>query len=240
MSEPHASSVVTAPPIVQGPIAADPSFDRAPAPIPDRLNPWLSIWAHPKRTIRWILEHRTPAQSKPLLLVASPFAAVQSIADFNWGDRLSSGALLAAGVVLTLLYFVVLYYPFGWLLHRMALALQGSANLSQTRVMFCWTAIFTILGYGLPLAGGILTFGRAYFSSAKLELVEADPSLAAPYLATIGISYLIMIVGAVYTIAMFAETHRFAWWRALVANIYAGLITGVLLLLALIVVAIVR
>ena len=243
MSESHAhpaSSVVTVPPVVQGAVAAGPSFDRPPATIPDRLNPWLALWAHPKRTMRWILEHRTPVRSMPILLIASLFATVQSIADLNWGDKLSPGALLATGVALTLLFFVALYYPFGWLLHRMGVALRGRATLTQTRVMFCWSAIFTILGYGLPLAGGLFTFGRAYFSSAKLDMIEADPTRATAYSATIVISNLIMIAGVVYSLAMFAETHRFAWWRALVANIYAGLITGVLLLLALIVVAIVR
>lgn len=243
MSESHAhpaSPVIQAPPIVQGPVATDPSIDRPPTPIPDQLNPWLSLWLHPKRAMRWILEHRRPSQSMPILLIACLFMAVESIADFDKSDQLSLPAIIATVTLLALLFFGTLYFVFGWLLHRMAVAWKGRASLAQTRVTLCWTSLFSALASLATVSGGMLTFGRAYFSPAKTDMVDADPSLIAPYLATVGISSLIMIVGAVCSVAMLAEAHRFAWWRSLLANLFAGFILSVILLLCLVVVAVVR
>lgn len=228
-------NLVHAPPTAPGVIpSAARSADHPPTPIPDRLNPWMSIWMHPKRTMRWILEHRTPKQSMSIMFIASYLTMVDWMADRDRGDELTLTTIFATSMFLALVHFAATYYLFGWLLHRISAALMGRATLAQTRTALCWMSLFTILTAAVNLGGGMLIFGRAYFSSIKWDMGDADPSIMVAYLATLGLSFLIMIPGFVLSVAMLAEAHRFAWWRSLLALIITGAIAAAVFFITLI------
>lgn len=170
----------------------------------------------------------------PIMFIASYLTMVDWMADRDRGDEQSLTTIFAASMFLALIHFAATYYVFGWLLHRIALALMGRATLAQSRIALCWMSLFTILTTAVNLGGGVLIFGRAYFSSIKWDMGDADPSIMVAYLATLALSFLIMIPGFVLSVAMLAEAHRFVWWRSLLSLIITGAIAAAMFFIILI------
>ncbi len=242
-SEPHdesASVEPLAPPTAQGGTAViDRSVNQPPARTPERMIPWLSIWIHPRRTMRWLLEHRTPKQAMPLLLIAGYLGIVEMRADQEHGDSTTIVKILSSSLGWSLLYFVLIYFCFGWLLQKVARAMKGAGALRDTRMALCWMSLPGIVTSVVTLGGGVALFGADFFSAAKWDRMDANPALSLAFLATLLFQFAFLAPSMIVGVGVFAEAHRFAWWRSLLTLLLLGFALAGVVMVVIIAVAIV-
>lgn len=199
-------------------VAAEPSPDKP-------LNPWLTIWIWPRRTIRQIVD-ADPKYWLPLLIVLEGLARGLDIAsNRNLGDTLSlSGILVLAGVMGPLGWLIGVFIWSG-LLRWTGSRLGGQAESTEVRAAIVWSGIpaVGILLLWIPI---LALLGKEMFSSS-LPTVEAQPLLALPLLALLLAQTVLSLWSLGLSILCLAEVHRFSVWRSLAATFLSAAIFAV-------------
>ena len=186
--------------------------------------PFLTIWIHPRSTIRSIVD----SDPTRLVLVLGALSGVARFLDTAVGRSL--GDVLPVGTILLLLLTVAPVLGIlglfigGWIIRLTGSWLGGVANSTQVRAALAWGSIpqiATVLFVSLPI---VLSFGNEAFTTAtpRTDSLAASSPIYAVLFGVVG--FLMLAAGIVFglwslvvLLKCVGEVHRFSALRALLA-----------------------
>ena len=195
-------------------------------------NPWFSMWLHPRRTIRQIVEADPGRLVLVLAAVGGIVEALTNATSDSQGDNLSLRTILLTaliagplmGIVGLWLGSILLRWTGGWI--------GGQADSRRIRTALAWANVPLL--WSLILWGpALLLFGAELFTTAT-PIIEASSMFAGLYLVfSFGIGIFSLWAFVVLFHAL-GEVQGFSAWRALLNTILAILAVAIpLIVLAL-------
>ena len=181
------------------------------------LNPWLTIWVKPKKTIRQIV-NANPTQYVILLaLLAGVSQTLNQATVKNLGEfaPLSSiiGMSLLAGPVIGLINL----YLGAFVLHWVSTQFGGKASVLELRAALAWAALPIIAALLLKIPE-IWLFGAQFFSDT-LPGIETGFALTNPLFGFAIAEAIFALWAFVLLVQCLTEVSRFAPWLALITTI---------------------
>ena len=189
------------------------------------LSPWLTIWIHPRETIRRIVDTAPEHQVITLAMLAGFAQALSQASARNVGDTLSLPVILIVCAMAGPIGGIILLYVSGALLRWMGSWLGGQASSVEVLAAFAWSSVPNTWAMILWIPKLALA-GKDVFTGT-MPRIHANPFLA---LIIFGFTIVEMVV-AVWAFCVLlkclGEVHRFSVWKALAASFLSGLIVGV-------------
>lgn len=186
------------------------------------LNPWLTIWIWPRRTIRQIIDADPSYQFVLLIILQGIARGLDVSSNRNLGDTMSLPGILLLSAIMGPIGWLIGVYIWGTLLRWTGSWLGGEADSADVRAAIAWSGVpaIAILLLWIP----IVTLSRGEIFSSSLPIVEAHPLLALPLLGflLIQIALSLWILGL--SVLCLAEVHRFSIWRSLAASFLGAVI----------------
>jgi hypothetical protein len=177
-----------------------------------RINPWLSIWISPGKTMRWI-EQRDPDDMVIILASLAGFSEILVNASrFNLGDQISIPVIFAIAVVFgpflgiagLILISVLFWWTGSWL--------GGVSGLSMIRAALAWSCL-PLICYSILWIPKYILLGDVLFESRVVIFGSKG------HLLIVGFNVLRLII-VIWSIVIFlnclAEVQKFGMWKAVV------------------------
>jgi len=179
------------------------------------MKPYLSMWTHPRSTIRAIIDADPKSNIRYGILYLVTIFALQNMLFYaNWwsiGTQISSSTILIAGIFLSPFVGMAWVYIAGWIFYFTGRWLHGHAPASHLRSALAWSKI--------PVSINLLTWLVFIILDPKMAFVLNGGLPSAILLNAInlftGIWSFILLVQAV------REIQKFTIGRALI-NIVMG------------------
>ncbi|WP_042477340.1 Yip1 family protein [Bacillus ndiopicus] len=168
------------------------------------LNPFLSVWLHPKQTARYMIDHKTLGFAAVILLVCSIISLPVNL--LGWGEPVSLGSVISMAIfspivtILGVAFSVLIIWGIGKLF-------KGSSTYAD---MFKAMSIVSIPSIILS------PFYLIWFIVEPEVMLYYDylPPYPAFFTVIALLSFIILIWGFVLSVGVVAEAHRFSNWRA--------------------------
>lgn len=168
---------------------------------PKSLNPWKSIWMHPKETMRHILDNY-PTRFIHLLAIGGAFTRVVSFA-LNWYSWWLTGIIWVCLAIFSGLFFL---YIFGGLLKWTGGWLDGKASYQDIRASIAWAQIPVL----------------AFFIVEVIILAIAKGNGSSIFYATA--LFVFGLWSAIILLCCLAEAQQISFFKALINYIIASVI----------------
>jgi hypothetical protein len=193
------------------------------------LNPWLSMWTQPRRTMRQIL---TPDPWEPevdrgvhLLFVLGGVA-----------NRLDRASLLSLGdrfhlpwpvtvilVVLSGVLFGLVFFPlYAFLVHWTGRWFGGKASDSEVRAAIAWPNVIT--AWGLLLWVPQLLFFRGEMFTEATPRIDGDLQLLVLVVVFALLDLVVAVWFAVVLFKSLSEAQAYSVWRAIGNSLAGGVV----------------
>ncbi len=189
-------------------------------------SPWLTIWLHPRQTIRWIAD-TNPRQGVHLIACISGLSWALSVASaFHLGDVLSLPAIAGVAAIGGPLLGLAGLYAGGALYTVFGRVFGGKGVAVQLRAAFAWSSLPGVVGV-LTWIPRMLLFGPSVFTSMAPAVPPGSPSI---YVG-LGMS-VFNIALAVWSTAIwlisYSEVHAFSVLRGFASLLVGSLVIGVI------------
>ena len=185
------------------------------------LNPWFSMWLHPRRTIRQIVE-TTP--DRLVLLLATVGGIVEALINASSdskGENMSLQAILLTALIGGPLMGVIGLWLGGALLRWTGGWIGGQADSRRIRATLAWANVPLVWSLLLWIPA-LLLFGAELFATAT-PILDASTMLSGLYMVfSFGIGIVSIWAFVVFLHAL-GEVQGFSAWKALGNSILAGL-----------------
>lgn len=200
-------------------------------------NPLLSVWFHPKVTIRHIVDHTPEKHVQLLAVISGIFRFIDQSSQKSLGDTVSMLGILGLAVLIGIPAGLISLYLTGALFRWTGSWLGGNATDRDVRAVYAWSSVVDIVGLiiFLPL---ILVFGRGWFQSSPSWADSSAGLLIVMLLIPLGL--ILLIWRAVIFLSGLAEVHNFSIWKSLVATVLGFMILLIPILCILIPIALTR
>lgn len=182
-------------------------FNRTDRNAPTELNPWKSMWLHPRLTVRHLVNTNPRYGVLLLAMAAGVNSALDNASTRELGDTLGLAAIIGGAIIGGVISGIVGLYIGSWLVRWTGGWIGGKASAETLRTAFSWA--------NLPNAWQLLlwvvlvaAFGTEAFAS-ETPLLEATPMLwvvaIAAGLVAIGLAVwsLVLMVAAVAEVQAF-------------------------------------
>jgi len=191
------------------------------------LNPWLSIWRHPRATTRQILAG-DPNQKVWLLAALAGIAhAFSSAGTDNAGDEMGLMALVLMAVIGGAISGVLGLWLGSHVVRWTGSWIRGKASLSEVRGALAWSGVPTI--WTLPVwLLAVALFGQPLFTEAGVDLSTNGGLAIFALVIFVGLT-VVAIWQLVVSLKCLAEAQGFSAWRALGNLLLAFLVLTALL-----------
>ena len=192
------------------------------------LNPWFSMWLHPRRTIRQIVETNPDRLVLLLAAVGGIVEALINASSDSKGDHLSLQAILLTALIGGPLMGVIGLWLGGALLRWTGGWIGGQADSRRIRATLAWANVPLVWSLLLWIPA-LLLFGAELFATAT-PILDASTMLSGLYMVfSFGIGIVSIWAFVVFLHAL-GEVQGFSAWKALGNSILAGLVVLVPLL----------
>ena len=201
------------------------TFEQTMQPVPVQtrsLNPWFTMWLHPRATTREILD-TDPAR---LVIALAMFGGVLNALDHasvaSLGDELSVPMIFALAIPVGMVAGVIALYLGAALIRWTGSWLGGQASAGEVRAALAWghLPVYFAAVLWLPYLG---FFGNEIFMS-EMPSVQARPWLLLVLLNLAVLEKGLVVWGLVTLVLAVAEAHRFSGWRSLGSIVMAVLV----------------
>lgn len=192
------------------------------------LNPWFTMWLHPRQTIRQIVAANP---DRLVLLLAALGGIVQGFLNAenkSRGDKTSLAVILLASLIVGPLMGVFGLWLSGMLLRWTGGWIGGQADARRVRTAVAWSNVPMVWSLLLWIPA-ILLFGAELFTEAT-PIIEASSLLSALYLVFSVGTAVIGVWSFVVCLHALGEVQGFSAWKALLNSILAMLVVLVPLL----------
>jgi hypothetical protein len=191
---------------------------------PTIKSPYLSIWFHPRKTIRHILDS-DPNKHVVLfsmllgILTALDKASDQSLADTYPGPFWS---LIIFCVVIGLIFGPIRLYIYAVVYKWVGSLLGGVASRQEVKTTFAWS-FFPML-FALPIWFLIIQMlGRDLFSETG-TLLDTNPLIAFIFLICYVVLFIINLWAVILLVINLSEVHQFSIWKGILTFLLPRLI----------------
>ena len=192
------------------------------------LNPWFSMWLHPRRTIRQIVE-TDPERLVVFLAAAGGIVeALTNASSDSKGDHMSLQAILLTALIGGPIMGIIGLWLGGFLLRWTGGWIGGQADSRRIRATLAWANVPLVWSLLLWIPA-LLLFGAELFAAAT-PIIDASTMLSGLYMVfSFGIGTVSIWAFVVFLHAL-GEVQGFSAWKALGNSILAGLVVLVPLL----------
>lgn len=192
------------------------------------FNPWFSMWLHPRRTIRQIVETNPDRLVLLLAAVGGIAEALTNASSDSKGDHMSLQAILLTALIGGPLMGIIGLWLGGALLRWTGGWIGGQADSRRIRTTLAWANVPLVWSLILWLPA-LLLFGAELFAKAT-PIIDASTMLSGLYMVfSFGIGTVSIWAFVVFLHAL-GEVQGFSAWKALGNSILAGLVVLVPLL----------
>ena len=192
------------------------------------MNPWFSMWLHPRRTIRQIVETNPDRLVLLLAAVGGIVEALINASSDSKGENMSLQAILLTSLIGGPLMGVIGLWLGGALLRWTGGWIGGQADSRRIRATLAWANVPLVWSLLLWIPA-LLLFGAELFAAAT-PILDASTMLSGLYMVfSFGIGIVSIWAFVVFLHAL-GEVQGFSAWKALGNSILAGLVVLVPLL----------
>lgn len=203
----------------------------------EELNPWLSIWLHPRKTIRYIVESDVKQYVILLAVLSGISESLARASEKSLGDKISITTILALSLIGGAVGGIITLYVSGALLKWTGKWLGGKGTGEEIRAAVAWGSVPEVVALFLTILE-IFVFGKEMFTQ-NTPNIDSSMFLAV-VLLIFGMLELVLAIWCIFTyLKCLGEVQGFSAWKALGNTILAGLVILVpIVVLALIVVSV--
>ena len=192
----------------------------------NELNPWLSIWIHPRKTMRWIQQN----DPDDLVIVLACFAGFSEImvsaSRLNLGDHIAIPVIFAAAVVLGPIMGIIGLIILSVLLWWTGSLMGGASRLNMVRAVLAWSFL-PIICYSILWIPQYILLGDVLFESRVVIFGSKG------HLLIVGFNILRLMI-VLWSLVIFlnclSEVQKFGLWKALVNTLLSVTILMVVVL----------
>jgi hypothetical protein len=183
------------------------------------VNPWISIWYQPRRTIREIINLNPKYMFHPLIILGGISWMLDILSMVEVGQFTSSllhVIILALFLGPLLAYINITIAPI--VLHIFGKFVGGKGTPETIRVSYVWGFLPTVVLLFVYWIPNLLIFDINLFLPGELPLLEQLPLrvIALPIvLLTFVIDIMLMVIGPIIRLKLLAEAQEFSFWRAI-------------------------
>ena len=188
-------------------------------PVPENLNPWLSIWVRPKVTARYAIEKMPMGYIVLLVLIASVFEVLDKAVTKELGDKIPTPFIFLIAFVVGPIFGYIGWWIGSGIAYLVGKWLGGQGTYRDLRIVFGIVNIFYIIGAVLWIPD-LLIVGSSIFTSYIEGGIGTTIWLLISGLLTIIIS-IWAFIGMLFSVA---EAHRFPVWKALITILIPSVI----------------
>ncbi len=186
------------------------------------LNPWFSMWLHPRQTIRQIVRSNP---ERLVLVLAAVGGIVQGLVNAeskSSGDKESLLSILLFSLILGPVGGIVGLWVGASLLHWTGGWIGGQADMRRIRTAIAWSQVPSIWSLFLWIPA-LLLFGHELFTAAT-PVIDGSTLLSSLYLGFSVCTAIIAVWGIVISLHALGEVQGFSAWTALLNGILAMLV----------------
>lgn len=187
------------------------------------MNPFISIWREPKKTLAYLIEHKTIGYGLIIMMIASLGSGIMTFADTGVLEGFSLPVILAisigAALILSIPGYFISAFAYSWI----GKLLGGSGNWREMCLVIAGGGLLMI--WTLPI--GILAvifYGKTLFSNPVEVFAVTNMSPGFYFLYTlilIGLSIFVMVIQS----KGIGLVHKFSAWRGFgTMMIFAGVV----------------
>ena len=201
------------------------TFEQTMQPVPVQtrsLNPWFTMWLHPRATTREILDTDPARLVIALAMFGGVLNALAHASVASLGDELSVPMIFALAIPVGMVAGVIALYLGAALIRWTGSWLGGQASAGEVRAALAWghLPVYFAAVLWLPYLG---FFGNEIFMS-EMPSVQARPWLVLVLLNLAVLEKGLAVWGLVTLVLAVAEAHRFSGWRSLGSIVMAVLV----------------
>lgn len=175
--------------------------------------PWISMWLHPRQTIRQIIDTDPDRSVWRLAAVIGIGNALDRAAEKSSGDHGSLGEILLPALIFGPISGIIGLYIFGALLRWTGPWIGGHAVSRDIRAALAWASVLSIWAIILWVPQ-LLFFGKEVFTS-ETPVMDASPALTALFRGISVVEFVVGVWAFVVFLKCLGEVQGFSAWRAL-------------------------
>ena len=177
----------------------------------ESLNMWKSIWLHPRKTVRYAVEHKTWRFVMMIALIIGVFTVLDQASSNDLGETMGIGQIILIALIGGPILGVISLFIGSGVLHLLSLMFGGRGTFADTRMAFTVSNLILIVS-GLIWIPDLLINGKGMFVS------EYDFTLFQGLWLVISLilNFALGIWSTVSLVGAMAEVHEFAIWKAVI------------------------
>lgn len=186
----------------------------------EKINPWLFIWLKPRKTIRYVMENKPMRTAIILALIFGISSVLDRAYTQNFGDTLSTGAILLTSFLLGPIAGIILWYISSSITYFVGKKLGGIGTFKDVQKMIAWSYVPIIWSMILWIID-FSVLGEYVFKDATPDLSTGAAIL---FFLSMLIETVIYIWFIVITVIAISEVHKFSVGKAILTMIIPGIV----------------
>jgi hypothetical protein len=187
------------------------------------MNPWISIWTEPRKTIAKIVEENPKRDLWKLAAIYGFLSFMNGSQSFVLGDKVQFLLILFFSIILAPIWGMIVFGVWSWVVQLIGKLLKGQASFSFVRAAFAWSCVPLIVNILFWILLLIL-FGGSLFQMGQLT---TGPTIILTFIL-IG-KVIVMIWSLVIYINALAEVQKFSIGRSIANIILAWIAIGIVI-----------
>lgn len=177
-----------------------------------KKSPFVTLWIHPRETIRKVIHTTSTKTLLLLLLVGMLVNILDQASTYEVGQKFPIENILLGSLLLTPVMALVSYWGYTWVLWIGLKMFKTNISFKELRTAMAWSFL-PIVWFAPVVILKILIFGsRAFTTLGSAGYLEAIFQIADLVLA---------VWGVVIYFAVISEVGKLRIWKILVATIFA-------------------
>ncbi|MBD7983268.1 YIP1 family protein [Sporosarcina sp. Sa2YVA2] len=173
------------------------------------LNMWKSIWLHPRKTVRYAVQHKTWRFVIIIALISGIFTALDQASSNDLGDSMGMGTIALIALLAGPILGVISLYIGSGVLHLLSKMFGGRGTFAHTKMAYTVSNLILIV-LGFVWLPDLLINGRGMFVAdydfSIFQVIWLVVSLFLNF--ALGVWATVSMIGAI------AEVHELAIWKA--------------------------
>ncbi|MFC5603442.1 YIP1 family protein [Sporosarcina koreensis] len=176
-----------------------------------QLNPWASVWLHPRKTVQYVMEYKTGSFVLMIAMVTGIIHFLDQASGNDLFETWNIAAILLVALLAGPIIGVIGLYIASGIYHALSLMLGGMGTSEESRKAFTVSSIIIIIG-GLIWIPDLIILGKGNFiSDYDFSFGQFGWSIISLF-----VNFIVGIWSLVVLIAAISEVHRFSAWKAAV------------------------
>ena len=187
------------------------------------MNPFLLIWTQPKKTLAYLIEHKTIGYGLMIMVISSLCSGIMAFADTGLLEGFSLPAIFAISFGAALLISIPAYFMSAFMYTWIGKLLGGTGNWREMCLVIAGGVLPMI--WTLPIGIlAVIIYGKALFSEPVGVFAVTNMSLGFYLFHTVIMTGL-SIFSTVIQSKGIGLVHNFSAWRGFgTIMIYAGIV----------------